>query len=57
MQEKVGYKIVGKSKKFCPALNKEVVEILTKLTKTDFYNALQSQKIKTIYDKIKIVKQ
>ena len=36
MQEKVGYKIVGKKTNFCPALNKEVVEIVTLLKKEDF---------------------
>ncbi len=56
MQEKVGYKIVGKKVNFSPALNQEVVEILTRLTKEDFYNAVQSEKLKAIYDKIKILK-
>lgn len=37
MQEKIGYKIVGKTINFCPALNSEVVEVLTRLTKEDFY--------------------
>ena len=55
MQEKVGYKVVGKSSKFCPALNKEVVEILTLLTKENFNIALKSAKLKAIYDKIKIL--
>ena len=56
MQEKVGYKIVGKSSMFCPALNRDVVEILTKLTKSDFYEALKSSaKLKAIYDKINII--
>lgn len=36
MQQKIGYKIVGKTKNYSPALNKEVVEIVTKLTKKDF---------------------
>ena len=54
MQEKVGYKAVGKSTKFCPALGKECCEVLTRLTKTDFYEALKSTKLKAIYDKIKI---
>lgn len=57
MQEKLGYKAIGKSTKFCPALNKEFVEILTRLTKTDFYKAMQNPKLKTIYDKIKILKK
>ena len=30
MQEKVGHNFTGKSTKFCPALNKEVVEVLGK---------------------------
>lgn len=54
MQEKTGYKIVGESTKFCRALNKEVVVILTVLTKENFYHALQSPKLKEIYEKIKI---
>lgn len=37
MQKKMGYEIVGVSSRFCPALNKEVKEILTKLTKEKFY--------------------
>ena len=41
MQEKVGYKITGKKINYCPALQKEVVEIITKLTKEDFYNQLK----------------
>ncbi len=56
MQEKIGYKIIGNSIKFCPALNQEVKEILTRLTRTDFYSTLQSTKLKEIYDKIKILK-
>lgn len=56
MQEKVGHIIVGKSIKFCPALNKEVGEILTELTKENFYNAIQTDKLKTIYDKIRFLK-
>ncbi len=55
MQEKIGYKTIGKSAKFCPALNKEVAEILTRLTKTDFYSAIQSSKLKEIYVNIKIL--
>lgn len=39
MQKKLGYKIVGESRLFCPARNEEVKEIVTKLTKEDFYNA------------------
>lgn len=38
MQQKLGYKIVGRTTNFCPALNKKVVEIVTSLTKEDFYN-------------------
>lgn len=37
MQEKVGYKIVGKTKNNCPAMGGENVEIRTLLTKEDFY--------------------
>lgn len=37
MQKKLGYKIVGKTKNFCPALNSEVVEVVTNLKKEDFY--------------------
>ena len=44
MQQKIGYKLIGKTKNFCPALNKEVVEIVTKLTKQDFYLALENLK-------------
>ena len=36
MQFKIGYKIVGEQEKFCPALNKNVKEIKTVLTKDDF---------------------
>lgn len=36
MQRKFGYKIVGEKESFCPALNKEVKEIVTRLTKEDF---------------------
>lgn len=56
MQEKIGHIIVGESTKFCPALNKEVGEILTELTKENFNIALKSTKLKEIYDKIKIIK-
>ena len=38
MQRKIGYKIVGKTTNFCPALKKEVVEVVTKLTKNEFYD-------------------
>ena len=41
MQQKLGYKIVGKTINFCPALNKEVVEIVTNLSKEDFYMTLE----------------
>ena len=44
MQEKVGYKIVGKKMNFCPALNSEVVEVLTTLSKEDFEKYLKSKK-------------
>jgi RimJ/RimL family protein N-acetyltransferase len=36
MQQKMGYKIVGKTKNYSPSLNSEVVEIITKLKKEDF---------------------
>ncbi len=41
MQKKLGYEIVGKTTNFCPALNSEVVEIVTNLTKDNFYKALK----------------
>ena len=37
MQKKLGYEIIGEKINFCPALNKEVVEVVTKLTKDNFY--------------------
>lgn len=55
MQEKVGHIIVGKSKKFCPALNKEVGEVLTVLTRENFYKAIKSTTLKEVYDKVKIL--
>lgn len=36
MQEKLGYEIIGKKKNFSPALNQEVTEIVTRLTKENF---------------------
>ena len=39
MQQKLGYKKVGQTVNFCPALNNEVVEIITRLTKEDFETA------------------
>ena len=36
MQEKVGFKICGQKANYCPALQSEVVEIITILTKEDF---------------------
>ncbi len=36
MQQKVGYKQVGKTTNFCPALKSEVVEVVTTLKKEDF---------------------
>lgn len=42
MQEKVGYKVVDKKFTYCPALGKEVVEIVTKLSKKDFYDKLNN---------------
>ena len=41
MQQKLGYKIVGNTINFCPALNKEVFEIVTNLTKEDFYKTVK----------------
>ena len=41
MQEQMGYKIVGEKKNFSPALNKEVTEIVTSLTKEDFLKTKQ----------------
>ena len=43
MQQKLGYKIVGKTKNTCPALGGEVVEIVTNLTASDFYKALSDK--------------
>ena len=56
MQEKVGYKTIGKSMTFCPALKSDVVEINTRLYKNDFYDAINSNNLKEIYDKINICK-
>ena len=36
IQNKMGYKIVGESEHFCPALKGNVKEIVTKLKKSDF---------------------
>lgn len=55
MQEKIGYNVVGKATRFCPALNKEVIEVRTELRKQDFYKAVQSEKLKKIYDSVKIL--
>ena len=43
MQQKIGYKIVGKRDNFSPALNKPVTEIITNLTKEDFYKFLNNK--------------
>ena len=43
MQQKLGYKIVDKTINFCPALNKEVIEIVTKLTRNDFYKIIKNR--------------
>lgn len=40
MQKKLGYKIVGKTTNHCPALNSDVTEIITNLTKEDYYNSI-----------------
>ena len=42
MQQKIGYKIVGKTTNNCPALGGEVVEVVTNLKKQDFYEALKT---------------
>lgn len=42
MQQKLGYQIIGKTTNFCPALNKEVDEIVTNLTKENFYIATRN---------------
>ncbi|MBE7075053.1 MAG: GNAT family N-acetyltransferase [Clostridiales bacterium] len=42
MQQKLGYKIVGKTINYCPALNREVVEIITNLKKEEFYNSINN---------------
>ena len=55
MQEKVGGVTIGSSSKLCPALNKEVEEVLTELTKENFYKAMQQPKLKAVYDKVKFV--
>lgn len=36
MQQKIGYKIIGETINYCPALNKNVKEIVTRLTFEDF---------------------
>ena len=38
MQQKIGYEIVGEKTNYCPALKKEVKEIVTELTKERFSN-------------------
>lgn len=38
MQQKIGYEIVGEKSNYCPALKKEVKEIVTELTKERFLN-------------------
>ena len=43
MQLKIGFKVVGESTDYCPALKKEAREIVTKLEKSDFnkfYNSI-----------------
>ena len=42
MQQKIGYKIVGKTTNNCPALGGKVVEVVTNLKKQDFYEALKT---------------
>lgn len=41
MQRKIGYKIVGEKANFSHALNKEVKEVVTLLSKENFYKALE----------------
>jgi len=36
MQQKLGYKKIGTKTTFCPTLNKDVVEVLTRLNKSDY---------------------
>lgn len=43
MQLKVGYKIVGEKKNYSAALGIEVKEIVTRLTKDDFYSKLKDR--------------
>ena len=43
MHTKIGYKVVSEKTVFCPALNTDVRDIITKLTKSDFeqyYNSI-----------------
>ncbi len=49
MQQKIGYEIVGEKTNYCPALKKEVKEIVTELTKERFRNP------KELYMKICLV--
>lgn len=55
MQEKVGYKVVGRKMNFSPALNRRVIEVRTELSRADFEGAMQSEKFKRIYDGVKIL--
>ena len=44
MQEKIGYKTAAEKMSYCPALKREIKEIVTKLTKSDFekfYNDIE----------------
>ena len=55
LHEKIGYKVIGKTTIFCPALNSDVVEILAKLTKMDFYRAMRDGKLQGVYNKINFI--
>lgn len=55
MQEKIGYKIVGQKMNYSPALNRRVLEIRTELSRADFESAMQTEKFKHIYDRVKIL--
>ena len=42
MQQKIGYEIVGEKTNYCPALKKEVKEIVIELTKEGFYERISN---------------
>ena len=39
MQQKIGYEIIGEKTNFCPALNSKVREIVTMLSRENFYKS------------------